>query len=139
MRVLVPLPDRDFDTTEVAVPWHELRAAGHEVTFATERGSAAACDPKLLSGVIFGKLGADPEPVAFYRELEASPEFRAPITWEAIEPGDFDGLVLPGGHAKGMRQYLASELLQRKVTDFWRLDRPVGAICHGVLVLARAV
>src|SRR3954449_8520064 len=129
-RGLIPLPDRDFDTTEVAVPWHELRASGHEVTFATESGSVAACDPKLLSGVIFGKLGADAEPIALYRELERAPEFRAPIKWEAIEPEAVDGLVLPGGHAKGMRQYLASEQLQSKVVDFWKLERPVGAICH---------
>ncbi len=38
-----------------------------------------------------------------------------------------------------MRQYLASEVLRGKVADFWALDRPVGAICHGVLVLARTV
>jgi putative intracellular protease/amidase len=37
-----------------------------------------------------------------------------------------------------MRQYLASDLLQKKVRAFWALERPVGAICHGVLVLARA-
>jgi putative intracellular protease/amidase len=36
-----------------------------------------------------------------------------------------------------MRQYLAAPLLQEKVAAFWSLDRPVGAICHGVLVLAR--
>jgi putative intracellular protease/amidase len=138
MKVLVPLPDRDFDTTEVAVPWHHLRAHGHEVVFATERGAVPRCDPKLLTGVIFGKLGADPEPIAFYRELEQSPEFRTPITWDAMDPADYDGLVLPGGHAKGMRQYLASDLLQRKIAEFWALGRPVGAICHGVLVLARS-
>jgi putative intracellular protease/amidase len=137
-RVLVPLPDRDFDTTEVAVPWHHLREQGHEVVFATEHGEVAQCDPKLLNGVIFGKLGADPEPIAFYRELEQAPEFRSPISWDAIEPDAYDGLVLAGGHAKGMRQYLASALLQRKVAEFWALERPVGAICHGVLVLARA-
>lgn len=38
-----------------------------------------------------------------------------------------------------MRQYLGSELLQRKVAAFWNLDRPVAAICHGVIVLARAM
>src|SRR4029079_12959416 len=38
----------------------------------------------------------------------------------------------------GMRQYLGSAELQRKVAEFWALGRPVGAICHGVLVLARA-
>ncbi len=141
-RVLVPLPDRDFDVTEVAVPWRLLRDAGHEVVFATERGGEApACDPRLLDGVIFGKLGADPEPRAFYAQLEQSPEFRAPIAWTALERDSlaaFDGLLLPGGHAPGMRQYLGSESLQDKVAAYWKLGRPVGAICHGVLVLARA-
>ena len=52
MRVVMPLPDVDFDTTEVAVPWRLLTDAGHTVTFATEHGgSAPACDPRLLSGV----------------------------------------------------------------------------------------
>ena len=37
-----------------------------------------------------------------------------------------------------MKQYLGSSLLQEKVCAFWRTGRPVGAICHGVLVLARA-
>lgn len=35
-RVLIPLPDRDFDVTEVSVPWKLLRESGHEVVFATE-------------------------------------------------------------------------------------------------------
>ena len=30
-RVLIPLPDKDFDTTEVAVPWRLLTQAGHEI------------------------------------------------------------------------------------------------------------
>jgi putative intracellular protease/amidase len=36
-----------------------------------------------------------------------------------------------------MRQYLAGTALQEKVAAYWQLDRPVGAICHGVVVLAR--
>jgi putative intracellular protease/amidase len=140
MRVLMPLPDRDFDTTEVAVPWRLLRDRGHEVVFATERGGRApACDPRLLTGVLFGQLGAEPEPIAFYEQLLRAPEFREPIAWGELEPQDFDGLVLAGGHAPGMRQYLASSILRDKVTAFWHLERPVGAICHGVIVLARAV
>lgn len=140
MRVLVPLPDRDFDTTEVAVPWRLLSDRGYEVVFATQRGGAAPqCDPKLLRGVIFGKLGARPEPISFYEELTADPAFRAPVPWGSLEPADFDGLLLPGGHAPGMRQFLGDAVLQRKVAEFWGLDRPVGAICHGVLVLARSI
>lgn len=139
-RVLIPLPDRDFDVTEVAVPWRLLTRAGHRVEFCTENGGAApAADPLLLSGVLFGQLGAEPEPCAFYRELEADPAFRAPHAWDAIEFGDFDGLLLPGGHAPGMRQYLGSDALQRRVAAFFLSGRPVGAICHGVLVLARSI
>lgn len=138
MRVLIPLPDRDFDVTEVAVPWRVLTDAGHDAVFATECGDKAPmADPRLLDGVIFGKLGAYEEPKRFYWELAASERFRAPVAWPDLRPANFDALLLPGGHAPGMRQYLSSGVLQSKVAEFWRLGRPVGAICHGVLVLAR--
>jgi putative intracellular protease/amidase len=138
MKVLLPLPDRDFDTTEVAVPWQLLTEAGHEVLFATENGDRAPeCDPRLLSGVLFGQLGAEPEPIEFYRRLEPDARFTAPLSWRDLDVTDFDGLLLAGGHAPGMRQYLASPELQAAVGDFWATGRPVGAICHGVVVLAR--
>ena len=37
-----------------------------------------------------------------------------------------------------MKQYLANPLLQAKVAAFVALGRPLAAICHGVLLLARA-
>jgi|SRR5579875_741183 len=138
MRVLIPLPDRDFDVTEVAVPWRILRDTGHEVTFATEQaGTVPAADPRLLTGVLFGQLGAEPQPRGYYAEMTRSPEFAATQGWAELDPAAFDGLILPGGHAPGMRQYLGSAVLREKVAAFWALGRPVGAICHGVLVLAR--
>jgi putative intracellular protease/amidase len=137
-RVLIPLPDRDFDITEASVPWRLLTDKGHEVVFATETGAVAQGDPLLLKGVLFGKLGADPEPRQFYAQMLDSREYRFPVAWAAIEPSMYDALVLPGGHAPGMRQYLGSALLQEKVAAFWKLERPVAAICHGVLVLARS-
>ena len=54
-----------------------------------------------------------------------------------LDTAAFDGLLLPGGHAPGTRQYLGSPSLREQVARFWALGRPVGAICHGVLVLAR--
>ena len=138
--VLIPLPDRDFDVTEVAVPWKLLTEAGHQVVFATEEGATPAADPLLLDGVVFGKLGAHREPIAFYRELESADEFRRPRRWRDLDPAaDFAALLLPGGHAPGMRQYLESEAVRALVNQFWPSQRPVAAICHGVLVLARTI
>lgn len=137
-RVLFPLPDHDFDVTEVAVPWKLLTEAGHEVVFATESANPPAADPLLLTGVLFGQLGAEPEPIEFYRALEQSDSFRSPRRWGELEPSAFDALFLAGGHAQGMRQYLGSATLQRFCADYWSLKRPVAAICHGVLVLARS-
>jgi putative intracellular protease/amidase len=138
VRVLIPLPDHDFDVTEVSVPWRVLANAGHDTVFATEHGGfAPAADKRLLDGVIFGRLGAYEEPKAFYRQLVETTAFQQPLAWANLRPGDYDALLLPGGHAPGMRQYLSSTVLAGKVAEFWRLGRPVGAICHGVLVLAR--
>ena len=136
--VLFPLPDRDFDLTEVSVPWKLLREAGHDVVFATEAGSAPACDPLLVTGVVFGKLGASEEPIAFYRELERSGALAAPKRWSECTPAAFDALFLAGGHAPGMRQYLGSEPVQRLTAGFFATQKPIAAICHGVLVAARA-
>ena len=95
MRILVPLPDRDFDITEVSVPLRLLRDDGHSFTFATEAGGEPpAGDPRLLAGVLFSRLGAQPEAKRLYAQLAAAPEFRRPIAWEAIQSGDFDGLLL---------------------------------------------
>jgi len=136
--IWIPLPDTDFDVTEVAVPWRLFTDAGHVVVFTTESGDTApACDPLLLTGVVFGQLGAEPEAKRFYEEMIASAEFQSPRAWADVGVSEFDGLILPGGHAQGMKQYLGSGALQEQVGRFWAQDRPVGAICHGVLVLAR--
>src|SRR5687767_12208422 len=100
--ILMPLPDRDFDVTEVAVPWKLLTEHGYRVVFATEDGATPAADPRLIDGVVFGKLGARPDAIGFYRELEAAPEFRSPRRWRDLEPSAFAGLFLAGGHAPGM-------------------------------------
>ncbi len=134
----MPLPDRDFDVTEVAVPWRLAVDAGHEVVIATEDGASPGADPRLLTGVLFGKLGAADEPKQFYDELSREPTFTRPARWRDVATDDVDGLILAGGHAPGMKQYLGSAALHAQIAAFWATGRPVGAICHGVLVLARA-
>jgi putative intracellular protease/amidase len=138
-RILIPLPDKDFDVTEVSVPWRLLTNAGHEVFFATENGNEKpVADPLLLTGVIFGQLGAETEAQAYYHEMIDDEKYSLPLPWNHLNTCDFDALILPGGHAQGMKQYLGSASLQKFVASFWHTGKPVGAICHGVIVLARS-
>jgi putative intracellular protease/amidase len=137
--ILIPLPDRDFDATETTMPWHACKEAGYRVVFATEHGGKAPeCDEKTLTGAVFDLFGAPRSVRELYREMTHDEAFVKPISWGSVDVNDYAGLVLPGGHAPGMKQYLGSEALQKLVAEFWQLDRPVAAICHGVLVLARA-
>ena len=153
--VLIPLPNRDFDPSEVAVSWQLLRAAGHRVRFATPDGRVAEGDPLMLTGEgldpwgwlpglrrlkVFGLLlRATRNAREAYELMLADSEFRQPLCYEQLAVAEFDGLLLPGGHwARGMRGYLESQPLQAFVGAFFASGQPVAAICHGVLLAARS-
>ena len=155
-RVLILLPARDFDPSEAAVSWRVLANAGHTVSFATPGGRPAIADDMMLTGKGLDPWGAIPLlrnlPVVgllmranrdareAYAEMIVDPNYVAPRRWDAIEPSGFDALLLPGGHrARGMREYLESEILQRHVASFFDEEKPVAAICHGVLLAARSI
>lgn len=155
-RVLIPVPRRDFDPTEVAVPWRTLTRRGHDVVFATPDGKQAAADDMMLTGegldvwgwlpllrkltLVGGVLRANAEARAAYADMVQSPAFKAPMRWADIRASDFNGVILPGGHrARGMREYLESPELQKLAVEAFAAQTPVGAICHGVLVLARSI
>jgi putative intracellular protease/amidase len=155
-RVLVLLPARDFDPSEAAVSWRVLANAGHTLRFATPDGRPATADEMMLTGRGLDPWGAIPllrnwpligllmranrEARQAYAEMIADPNYLAPERWDAVEASAFDGLLLPGGHrARGMREYLESEILQKLVAGFFDDQKPVAAICHGVLLAARSI
>ncbi len=140
----MPIPARDFDPTEVAVSWKILTSRGYEVVFATPDGRPGVADDIMLTGrglpLVGGFLRANADARAAYSAMLLDPAFRAPLRWRDIAATAYHGLVLPGGHrARGMREYLESPLLQAAVVQAFAADRPVGAICHGVLLAARSI
>jgi putative intracellular protease/amidase len=154
--VLIPIPERDFDPTEVAVSWKVLSGLGHEVRFATPAARAARADELMVTGegldpwgcvpglsrlVAVGRvLRADARGRVAYAELLSARSFLEPIAWDDIDLDHVDGLLLPGGHrARGMRSYLESATLQVVVVEGFRHKLPIAAICHGVLLAARSV
>jgi len=140
--VLIPLPLTDFDPTESAVPWRALVTAGHRVSFATPDGAPAAADPIMCTGKGLGPLApllmADANGRQAYAAMLQSPAFQTPLRYADLQSSGFDALLLPGGHAPGMRVYLESSALQDLVVRFFAEHKPVAAICHGVLLAARS-
>lgn len=140
--ILIPLPDHDFDPTETGVPWRTLRQRSHHVVFATPNGKGARADPRMITGeglgIFAGLMKADANGRLAYEDMSECEEFRHPIGYNDISPEGLDGLILPGGHAKGMRELLESRQLQSLVAGLFARDQPVGAICHGVLLAARS-
>jgi putative intracellular protease/amidase len=154
-KVLIPIPSRDFDPTEVAVSFSVLKRLGHSVVFATPDGRPGQADDMMLSGEgldLWGFIPGLRRLTAVGRLLRANadarqahtamledPACRAPLAWRQARREDFDGLLLPGGHrARGMREYLESDVLQKLVAEFFAAGAPVAAICHGVLLAARS-
>ena len=161
LKIIIPVPHHDFDPTEVSVSWKILRAAGHEVEFATPDGKRAYADPMMISGTGLDPWGwvpglnklrlvglflrADRFGRAAYRELELDARFLHPKRYDELRVDAYDALVLPGGHAQGMKHYLESHTLQGFVAEFFEpcdatgQHKPVAAICHGVLLAARSI
>jgi putative intracellular protease/amidase len=155
-RVLFLLPARDFDPSEAAVSWRVLVDAGHAVGFATPDGQPAVSDDIMVTGkgldvwstipllrtwpLVGLLLRANRDARDAYAAMIRDPNYITPQRWDAVDVSAFDALLLPGGHrARGMRDYLESDILQRHVAGFFEMKKPVAAICHGVLLAARSI
>jgi putative intracellular protease/amidase len=138
--IVMLLPTCDFDPTEAALPWRALRAAGKEIVFATPTGERSAADERLVTsgfGPLSPILMTRTPAVAAYRSMETDARFRTPIRYDAV--GDCELLIIPGGHAPGMKTMLESEAAKKLVARQFAADRPIAAVCHGVLLAARAL
>ena len=165
-KIIIPLPNKDFDPSEVAIPWQLLKNAGFMVLFATPNGKASSADTMMLSGegldfwgwvpylkkirLIGLLLRANSDARAAYKNLIQDENFKNPCQYADLEIANYDGLVLPGGHAQGIKPYLEDKVLRCFVADFFEdksvkntdkilQHKPIAAICHGVLVASRAI
>lgn len=142
-RILIPMPSYGVDPTEVAIPWKLLNQKNYQLTFITPDGEKATPDSAMLNGDRLGiwksLLKARQDAFDAYREMEQTAAFCSPSRYDEVKAEDFDALLLPGGHDKRVREYLESKILQDLVVDFFRMEKPVAAICHGVVLVARSI
>ncbi len=142
-KILIVLSDYDNDPSEVAIPWKEWTKLGHKITFATPNGKKSVLDQRMISGEGLGPckflLKANKRAINCYESLITEKNYSLPIGYDQITPSEYDALYIPGGHAPGVRSFLESEKLKEVILYFFNANRPVAAICHGPLLVARTI
>jgi protease I len=111
---------------EAMVPFQMLLLAGHAVD--------AVC-PGRRSGEVVATAIHDFEGQQTYSEKRGH-NFRLTADFAAVEPANYQGLVIPGGRAP---EYLR---LQARVLEIVRhfaaAGKPLAAVCHGAQLLTAA-
>ena len=111
---------------EVMVPFQALQMLGHQVD--------AVC-PNKSAGEFVRTAIHDFEGDQTYSEKRGH-NFVLNASFADVKPGEYDGLVLPGGRAP---EYLR---LNPKVIEivqhFEQTRKPIAALCHGAQILAAA-
>jgi protease I len=111
---------------EVMVPFQALQMVGHQVS--------AVCPGKKAGDKVRTAVH-DFEGDQTYSEKPGH-NFALNATFDDVDAGDYDALVIPGGRAP---EYIR---LNEKVLDivrhFANKKKPIAAICHGAQVLAAA-
>jgi protease I len=109
MKALIISAD-NFEDSELLIPYYRLKEAGVEVTVASAK-----------SGVIKGKHGY---------------EVTVDKTLAELIPNNYAILILPGGAAPAevRKDPKAIEITR----DFFIINKPVAAICHGPQILISA-
>ncbi|MCX9009553.1 MAG: type 1 glutamine amidotransferase [Candidatus Methanoperedens sp.] len=100
----------NFEDLELFYPLHRLKEEGVTVELASKKG-----------GPITGKHGYS---------------IGVDLTLDEVNPGEYDILVLPGGRAP--EKVRLEERALEIARFFFRENKPVGAICHGVQILVSA-
>lgn len=108
------------EALEIYYPYFRLQEAGVEVTIASP-------EKKKLQTVVHDFTGWDT-----YEEKQGY-LIESDISFEEVNPADYDGLIIPGGRAP---EYIRlNEHLPGIVRHFFENQKPVGAICHASQVL----
>ncbi|MCE8019071.1 DJ-1/PfpI family protein [Halomonas sp. MCCC 1A11036] len=111
---------------ETMVPFQALQAVGHRVD--------AVCPDKRAGDSIATAIH-DFEGDQTYSEKPGH-RFTLNADFAAVDPADYDGLVIAGGRAP---EYLRlNDKVIGLVRHFFEADKPVAAICHGAQLLAAA-
>ena len=156
-RVLILLPARDFDPSEAAVSWRVLTNTRHAVNFATPDGRAAIADDMMLTGQGLDPWGAIPllrnlpligrlmranrDARQAYAEMIADPNYRRATALGCRRSFGVRcaAVARRASRTRHARISRKRNPAKRHVAHFFDAQKPVAAICHGVLLAARSI
>jgi deglycase len=111
---------------EVMVPFQALQMVGHQVD--------AVCPGKKAGETVRTAIH-DFEGDQTYSEKRGH-NFQINATFDEVEAGSYDALVIPGGRAP---EYLrTNEKVLEIVRHFFDAQKPVASLCHGAQLLVAA-
>ncbi|MCR8633656.1 MULTISPECIES: DJ-1/PfpI family protein [Paenibacillus] len=109
------------EALEVYYPYFRVLEEGYEAVIASPK-------KKVLKTVVHDFEGWDTYTEKPGYQLESH------LSFEEVDPAEYDGLIIPGGRAP---EYIRLDpSIPRILTHFFETNKPVGAICHAVLVLS---
>ncbi len=128
-----------FYLNELMQPVKALRDAGHEITFATPKGTVPAVDKTSVDKMYFGgDEAAMKDSEKQLAEIGLLSSEKSPVVSLArvaqIGYDHFDAVYVPGGHAP-MQDLLVSSELGKLLTYFHETGRPTALDCHGPIAL----
>lgn len=103
---------------EFAIPYVQLREAGHAVTVASPQGGATPIDPRS------GQDEAPPE------WTEAAARLQDSQRLEGLQAQDYDAVFIPGGHGT-MFDFPGNLDIARLLSKFHDAGKPIASVCHG--------
>ncbi|MBY0165419.1 DJ-1/PfpI family protein [Paenibacillus lautus] len=119
-KVLIVTGDA-VEALEVYYPYYRLQEEGYEAVIASPT-------KKVLRTVVHDFEG--------WETFTEKPgyQIQSHVSFADVNPADYDGLVIPGGRAP---EYIRLDPnIGRIVNHFFETGKPVGAICHAVLLLS---
>ncbi|MBO9476180.1 type 1 glutamine amidotransferase domain-containing protein [Shimia sp. R11_0] len=121
-----------FWLEELAAPYFVFVDAGYEVTLASPKGGLPPLDPK--SNVPDFQTEHTHR---FEADAAANAALNTTAKLSDVDAGDFDAIFYPGGHGP-MWDLVEDANSIRLIEDFFAAGKPVGAVCHGPIVLVNA-
>jgi putative intracellular protease/amidase len=111
---------------EVAAPYYILADAGVDVTIASIAGGKVPFDPNSEKPDAVKAEAAQ----RFLKDAAVQAVLQTTLALESLNPAEFDGIFLPGGHGV-VWDLPQSEILASWLQNYDSAGKIIAAVCHG--------